>query len=82
MLFEKPDKLEAPALFYSEKEVGAVVLGQDLFRDDRRPVVLVLEDRRRHLYGVGKTGMGKTTLIQNMIIAATFSVPNIFSDDA
>ena len=37
-------ELEAPASFYSEKEVGAVVLGRVLFRDDRRPVVLALED--------------------------------------
>ena len=62
-------ELEAPAFFHSEKEEGAVVLGRVLFRDDRRPVVLALEDRRRHLYVVGKTGMGKTTLIQNMIVA-------------
>ena len=46
-----------------------MVLGRVLFRDDRRPVVLALEDRRRHLYVVGKTGMGKTTLIQNLIVA-------------
>lgn len=62
-------EMEAPASFHSEKEEGAVELGQVLFRDDRRPVVLALEDRRRHLYVVGKTGMGKTTLIQNMIVA-------------
>ena len=62
-------ELEAPAFFHSEKEEGAVVLGRVLFREDRRPVVLGLEDRRRHLYVVGKTGMGKTTLIQNMIVA-------------
>ena len=54
------------------------MLGRDLFRDDRRPVVLALEDRRRHLYGVGKTGTGKTTLIQNMIVAAPFSVAATF----
>jgi len=62
-------ELEAPAIFHSEKEEGAAMLGRVLFRDDRRPVVLALEDRRRHLYVVGKTGMGKTTLIQNMIVA-------------
>ncbi len=62
-------ELEAPAFFHSEKEEGAVVLGRVLFRDDQRQVVLAVEDRRRHLYVVGKTGMGKTTLIQNMIVA-------------
>ena len=54
-----------------------MVLGRVLFRDDRRPVVLAREDRRRHLYVVWKTGMGKTTLIQNMIVAF-----QVGSDDA
>jgi hypothetical protein len=61
--------LEAPAFFHSEKEEGAVVLGRVLIRDDRRPVVLAREDRPQHLYVVGKTGMGKRTLIRNMIVA-------------
>lgn len=60
-------ELEAPAVIHSEKEEGTVVLGRVRFRDDRRHVGLALEDRRRHAYIVGKTGMGKTTLIQNMI---------------
>ncbi len=46
-----------------------VILGRTLFRDDRRPVGLANEDRRRHLYLVGKTGMGKTTLLQNMLVS-------------
>jgi type IV secretory pathway VirB4 component len=25
------------------------------------------EDRRRHVYVIGKTGMGKSTLLENMI---------------
>jgi hypothetical protein len=32
------------------------------------PVVLSRVDRRQHLYAVGKTGTGKTTLLRNMII--------------
>lgn len=55
--------------FHSEKEEGSVVLGRVRFRDDRRMVSLSTEDRRRHLYICGKTGMGKTTLIQNMIVS-------------
>jgi hypothetical protein len=62
-------ELEAPAVVYSGTEEGAVVLGRARFRDDRRQIGLALEDRRRHLYIVGKTGMGKTTLIQNQIAA-------------
>jgi hypothetical protein len=59
-------ELEAPAVIHSEGE-GTVVLGRVRFRDDQRLVGLTLEDRRRHLVIVGKTGMGKTTLIQNML---------------
>lgn len=62
-------ELEAPTECYSGEESGAVVVGRVRFRDDRRLVGLALEDRRRHLYIVGKTGMGKTTLLQNQIIA-------------
>ena len=61
-------ELEAPAELYSEGE-DVVVLGRTRFRDDRRLVGLAPEDRRRHLYLVGKTGMGKTTLLQNMLVA-------------
>jgi hypothetical protein len=60
-------ELEAPAKLDSGKGEGSVPLGSVLFRDDRREFGLALEDRRRHLYIVGKTGMGKTTLLQNMI---------------
>jgi hypothetical protein len=62
-------ELEAPAIFHSEREEGNVILGRVRFRDDQRIIPLALEDRRRHLYICGKTGMGKTTLIQNMIVS-------------
>ena len=38
------------------------------FRNKRTRFGIKLDDRRRHMYVVGKTGMGKTTLIQNMVI--------------
>ncbi|MEJ7594653.1 MAG: hypothetical protein WKF77_24240 [Planctomycetaceae bacterium] len=60
-------ELEAPGRFYSGEEPGAVSVGCVCFRDYRRIVGIGSEDRRRHLYIVGKTEMGKTTLIQNMI---------------
>jgi hypothetical protein len=62
-------ELEAPAALYSGEEEGAVALGQVRFRSDTRPFGLAREDRRRHLYIVGKTGMGKTTLLFNQILA-------------
>ncbi len=60
-------ELEGPPLFHSEEAAGSVVLGKMRFRDDARRVTLGREDRRRHLYVCGKTGMGKTTLLMNMI---------------
>jgi|SRR5579863_460823 len=62
-------ELEAPATLHPITEKGIVQLAQVRFRDDDRPVTLALEDRRRHVYIVGKTGMGKTTLIQNMLLS-------------
>lgn len=62
-------ELEAPGKFYSGREKGAVVAGQIRFRDDRRIIGISQEDRRRHLYIVGKTGMGKTTLLLNQLHA-------------
>ena len=63
-------ELEAPQgeKFHSGEEEGAITLGRVRFRDDRRLIGLAPEDRRRHLYIVGKTGMGKSTLLQNMIV--------------
>ncbi|MFO0938956.1 MAG: type IV secretion system DNA-binding domain-containing protein [Gemmataceae bacterium] len=65
-------ELEAPTKLPSgqeDREAGIVVLGQVRFRDDQRLVSLAREDRRRHLHIVGKTGMGKTTLLQTLIAA-------------
>ncbi len=44
-------------------------LGESNFRDQRKPFGMKREDRRRHLYIIGKTGMGKSTLLENMIYA-------------
>ncbi len=38
------------------------------FRGQDRAFGIKLDDRRRHFYVVGKTGTGKTTMIQNMAI--------------
>ncbi len=39
------------------------------FRNQYRKFGIKIDDRRRHMYLVGKTGMGKSTLLENMIIA-------------
>lgn len=38
------------------------------FRNQRRQFGIKTNDRRKHLYVVGKTGMGKTTMLENMAI--------------
>jgi CxxC-x17-CxxC domain-containing protein len=38
------------------------------FRSKEQPFGIKTDDRRRHFYTLGKTGMGKTSMIQNMAI--------------
>jgi type IV secretory pathway TraG/TraD family ATPase VirD4 len=44
------------------------LLGESVFRGQMKPVYLTDDDRRRHLYVVGQTGTGKSTLLGNMMI--------------
>jgi hypothetical protein len=61
-------ELPAPIRFNAKENEGAT-LGRVQCREDLRTVVLAPDDRRRHVYIVGKTGMGKTTLLGNQINA-------------
>ncbi len=38
------------------------------YRNHNRRFGIKLDDRRRHMYVVGKTGMGKTTVLENMVL--------------
>ncbi len=38
------------------------------FRNENKKFGIKLDDRRRHVYIVGKTGMGKSALLKNMVI--------------
>jgi len=38
------------------------------FRGESKKFGIKLDDRRRHMYVIGKTGMGKSTMLENMII--------------
>lgn len=38
------------------------------FRNQQVPFGIKTDDRRRHMYVIGKTGMGKTTMMENMVI--------------
>ncbi|MDD3646907.1 MAG: type IV secretion system DNA-binding domain-containing protein [Candidatus Dojkabacteria bacterium] len=43
-------------------------LGQSIFRGISRDVCIKEDDRRKHMYVVGKTGMGKSYLLQSMAL--------------
>ena len=44
------------------------IFGETNFRNQRKKFGIKKLDRRRHMYVLGKTGMGKTSMIQHMIV--------------
>lgn len=61
-------KLEPPNnLPLADKEDDLTVLGAAVFRGQRHTFGVRPDDRRRHVYIIGKTGMGKSTLLENMV---------------
>lgn len=47
---------------------SGILIGETSFRGERKPVYLTEDDRRRHIYIIGQTGVGKSTLMTNMVI--------------
>lgn len=45
------------------------ILGASVFRGHRTEFGIRQDDRRRHIYCIGKTGMGKSTLLENMVFS-------------
>ncbi|TSC95870.1 MAG: hypothetical protein Athens101410_316 [Parcubacteria group bacterium Athens1014_10] len=45
------------------------IFAETNFRNQRKNFGIKRDDRRRHMYVIGKTGMGKTVLLENMAIA-------------
>ncbi len=45
-----------------------IFFGQTNFRNQMRKFGIKTDDRRRHMYLIGKTGMGKSTILENMIV--------------
>ncbi len=61
-------KLEPPNdLPLAEKEDDLTILGEAVFRGQRHTFGIRTDDRRRHIYTIGKTGMGKSTVLENMV---------------
>ena len=47
---------------------SGILIGETSFRGEHKPVYLTEDDRRRHIYIIGQTGVGKSTLMTNMVI--------------
>ncbi len=61
-------ELEPPVVLPSpEQEPELAVIGRTKFRSRRQVFGMRADDRRRHLAVIGKTGMGKTTLLYKLI---------------
>jgi len=56
----------APAPIQIPKE--GLYLGKSAYRGAMRPVYISDDDRRRHIYIIGKTGTGKTELLRDLIL--------------
>lgn len=54
----------APHLIPTE----GIYLGASVYRGDRREVFMNQDDRRRHMYIIGKTGTGKSEFLKEMIL--------------
>src|SRR3990167_8586720 len=61
-------KLEPPpSLPFAGEEPDITLLGKSNYRGHQQTFGIKPLDRRRHIYVIGKTGMGKSTLLENMI---------------
>ncbi len=63
---EPPNDLPTPK---SVPEHDFTMLGKTNFRGSNQEFGIKTLDRRRHIYIIGKTGMGKSTLLENMIFS-------------
>ena len=69
--------VSAPQLKYAKTKEAApplnlpdsgLLLGNNYYRGEERPVYMKDDDRRRHFYIIGQTGTGKSILLKNMIL--------------
>ncbi len=65
-------RLEPPIDLPTPKNTKAedlTILGRTNFRNSNEVFGIKALDRRRHIYIIGKTGMGKSTILENMIFS-------------
>ncbi|MCF7812155.1 DUF87 domain-containing protein [Candidatus Gracilibacteria bacterium] len=62
-------KLEPPSDLPDDSEKDITLIGETNFHGQVQKYGIREDDRRRHVYIIGKTGMGKSTLLENMIFS-------------
>jgi DNA-directed RNA polymerase subunit RPC12/RpoP len=62
-----------PNRYPHDHEKDVVYFAKTNFRNQLRKFGIKTDDRRRHVYVIGKTGMGKTTLLENMILSDIYA---------
>ena len=55
-------QVDGPAKLPTE----GLLLGTNEFRGAKKPIYLMNNDRRRHMYVIGQTGMGKSVFLENL----------------
>jgi len=58
-----------PEPYNHDHENDVIYFGRTNFRNAMKKFGVKTDDRRRHMYLIGKTGVGKTTLLENMILS-------------
>lgn len=77
-IFHFPNKMiETPHLFWLHAKsapapqqipTSGLYLGRSVYRGLTRPVYITPKDRQQHIYIIGKTGVGKSELMKDMIL--------------
>lgn len=77
-IFHFPNKsVETPSIHWLNARVApappntptsGLYIGKSVYRGVARPVYIQEDDRRRHMYIIGKTGVGKSEFLKDMIL--------------
>lgn len=68
MVKSKSSMLPAPRSMKRDNQDLDVIVGNNLYGGEETPVGIRKRDRRQHTYIIGKTGMGKSTIIAGMAL--------------